>query len=620
VTTYLVEARNSGTGSPTTGSVPVPSGGSGHPARVKVEWDNSTATCTPTDSLWVLVPGTNRVNTTQAMQTAVFEKTLGPSDATMSFTFSPGARYSAAIIVAVDGEFSGDPSLGSTLTLSTSQAVPASNTADALADAICLMGIKYNSTSATGATAPAGWTELADTATSNTSGAKTGVWVGKRDAQVSSGGASGAAVVTTADARSYAETFLVKDAVVSTVVGTGWRFGFGQRGPVVVVTPPPPPPPPPVDAVLAFGTTLFGAAYSRYKTKTISSTSARYTASESDMTYTLNGVPRAGGAVSRVYLTSSSWTWSQAHPSFLRDDQPVITSFKAGTEGEATFKANVRAGLNSKPTDSAFMWLAFWHEPDDEIFKTDKSFPGTSASDITGKMNWWITRNRWVREVLDETAFAGRSDIRFGPIFTSEPYLSITNESNARSWRSFYNNMVSERGGADTWEFMGGDHYNTQWNDSGFFPTIDKWMERKTDCYAATGLPYVNGEGSTARPYSNFTTGYSKAQLETMRTDWVRELLTAVRDAGYHDAFCWWREPALGSATQDAYTAPFSTIMATQTGYDAELQAAGIPGPPHGFDAPTLVAVHSEFQVKSIDIANTNFTAGLAPHTISYQT
>lgn len=603
MTTYLSASANSGTTTNSSASVAIPSGAAGQPALLLVQVGGTSVTITP-GSGWTLVSGPHIRSTTQ--QVVVYRKTLTVVDTAAAVSFSAASRWALGLVVAVDGEF-GDPTFNIDTSQDTNVPIPASNVADATSDVIAIGGIAYAAGTATGVAPPPGWTELQDSASSHASGLKHGAWVVKRDTTVASGATAAAAAGTIADGNSIVVTFLVKSAAaVSTVVGAGWNFGRGRRGATVVVTPPPPPPPPAV-STLKFGTTLFGQSYARYKSRTISSESARYAAAEADTGYSLGGTLRSGGAVTRVYNDAETGpgTWTAAAPGYLRAGQTVIYSFRfADTTTDATIKANMRTFLASKdPATTPFLWFCHRHEWDNDSSRQ----PGTAG--------WtrWFEVNRLIREVMDEVAFAGRTDYRFGFISTGVTWNKGTTALEPKGWRTILNTMATERGDDDTWDFLGGDRYNPAWDGSQFFVPVDEWMLRKDEAYAYSGLPFVVGEGSTARPYSNYTTGYSKAQLETMRENWLRDLMTAVRDRGYFDAFAWWRVPATGG-----FERPFSTIMGTPTGYDAELAAAGILGPPNGFDSPKMVAVHSEFMVKSIDAANTNYAAGLAPHTISY--
>lgn len=608
MTTYLTEADNSGTVTNSSASVPVPSGAAGHPARMVVSIASTTATITP-GSGWTVVSGPHTGDSSQ--QVVIFEKDLTVVDSTAAVNFSSAVRWALGLVVAVDGAF-GDPVVNTDASGGTNLPIPASNTASETADVVALGGVTYAAASATGVTPPAGWTELKDSATSHATGNKRGVWIVKRDTQVSAGSASTAASGTIGDGTSVMATFLVNSTVMVAAATTGWQFGRGRRGTPVLVPPPPPPPPPPPVSILAFGTTLFGQSYARYKVQTINSQSGRYDAVENDTFYNLGGTTRRGGAVTRVYNDSETGpgTWTDAHPNYIRADQPVIYSSRwSDATPDATIKATVRTFLRSKdPATTAFMWWCNRHEFDNDSTRQ----PGSAG--------WtrWFQQNRLVREVMDETEFAGRTDFRFGFITTGVPWNPGTGPNSPKGWRTIMNTMAAERGGPDTWGFVGGDRYNPNWNGADFFGKLTdptgNWFSNKDACFEETGLPFVVGEGSTARPYSNYTTGYSKAQLETMRADWLRQLLTLVRDRNYFDAFAWWRVPA----TTGGYTNAFSTIMGTPTGYDAEIAAAGIAGPPLGFDAPKMVEVHSEFMIKSIDLASANHVLGAAPHTISY--
>lgn len=609
---FTAAAGTGGASGSSGGNITIPSGVAGQVALLLVTWSATNITLT-TPTGWSLVAGPDLIGTGQT--TALYQRTLTAGDAgsSLPLAFSGSVRWEAGVVGFTNADV-GAITHTSTTPSATSQAIPASGSATATSIAVALLGVRYTTGAATGVTPPAGWTERLDASGSFTSQQINGVWIATRDATVASAGTTASATATTAAAFSNAYTVLFGDQVVAAaLVGSGWSVGIGTSADYTyggVVDPPPPPPPP--AGVLRFGTTLFGQSYSRYKSTTLGGGAPRYNAAEGDVSYTLAGTLRKGGAVTRIYGGNSPGLWTDAKPAAVRNGQAIIYSFKCGTEGQAAFKANFRAFLDSKPTTSEFAWICFWHEPDDEIFTNTKSFPGTTATDLEGKMTWWLDRNRWCREVLDEIDYSGRHDFRFGCIFTSAPYAPGLGPSQPRQWNDFWTRMKANRGAPDTWDFMGADDYNPAWDGANILMPVGNWIKRFDECNIATGLPIVIGEAGTPRPYSNYTAGYTYAQLDRQRADWLRTLFTLVRDRGYFDALSWWREPAL-----KGFENPFSTIMATPAGYDAELAAAGIAGPPGGFDAPVYVGTHAEFMVKSIDTAN---TLAVGPHVLTYYT
>lgn len=359
-------------------------------------------------------------------------------------------------------------------------------------------------------------------------------------------------------------------------------------------TPPPPPPPPPPGGgdLLRFGTTLFGQSYARYKAHEISGESARYAAVENDTFATIGGVVRRGSAVIRVYGGNSGpESWSQAKPNYMRAGQPVVYSWKwPAAVSESTAKADVRAFLNSKPTNE-FAWLCVWHEPDDNI--------------RDGSLTWtqWLNMNVWTREVLNEPAYAGRSgpdgDLRFGMITTGVPWNKGTQPSDAHGYRTYYNNGFNAYGGAGLWDFMGGDRYNPGWDGNTRYLTMANWILRKQQMYDEFGLPFVVGEGGTARA-TTFTSGWTTTQRDNERGQWIRDLYDTILDAGFFDAFCWWRVPSLSNNLNG-----FSTIMITPTGYNNDILPSVCAN--GGFDAQPVVNVHSEYCLNSMIAAGIPF-------------
>lgn len=386
-----------------------------------------------------------------------------------------------------------------------------------------------------------------------------------------------------------------------------WRYARGG-GIFGAGSPSSPPPGPSPSSLLAFGTTLVGQSYARYKNQTLSGGSPRYNAVEDDTGFVLDGTLRKGGAVTREYKNGGPGTWTDAQKSFFRSDQPIIWSYKqSNSVSLADFKDDFRAWYQSKdPATTPFVWLAFHHEWD----KVGTNQPGDPDWDI------WYDRNAAIREVMNEAEFAGRDDVRFGFMSTGSPWRSNVGLGDHRHWRNIWDRMEVVRGDTDTWDYLGSDRYNNQWDDPSWFTVNSEWFHHKDEAHEFTGLPHVLGEMGTARPHDPpGTDAYSKAELDQARVDWQRQMLIDItRERDYFDAACWWRVPA-----NSGFSAPFSTIMATPIGYDAELAAASITGPPHGFDAQGYVDVFSEFMVTSIDNANYFESTGDAPHTISYQ-
>lgn len=347
----------------------------------------------------------------------------------------------------------------------------------------------------------------------------------------------------------------------------------------------PPPPPPPPGGLLRFGTTLFGQSSARYKLHTISGEANRYDAVENDTFATVNGVVRRGSAVVRLYGGSNGpGTWSSAKPSYVRTGQPICYSWKwPANVSETTAKNDVRAFLDSKPTNSNFAWLCVWHEPDDNI----------RNGQLT--MTQWMNMNVWTREVLDEAPYAGRTgatgDLRFGMITTGVPWNKGTQPDATHGWRTYYNRSVSDYG-AGLWDYMGGDRYNPGWDGNTRYLTMANWMLRKQQMYDEVGKPFVVGEGGTARA-TTFPSGWTTLQRDNERAQWVRDLYDTILASGFFDAFMWWRVPA-NSNNLNA----FSTIMITPTGYNADISPQAAQN--GNFDAQPVVNVHSEYCINSM--------------------
>src|SRR4249919_2000103 len=266
----------------------------------------------------------------------------------------------------------------------------------------------------------------------------------------------------------------------------------------------PNPPPPDPGGLLKFGTTLFGQSYSRYKEPTLAATGGtRYNAVENDTTSTIGGVTRKGSAVMRVYNNNGNGpgTWTDAHPAFFRADQPVVYSWKWATSvSQTTVKSDMRTFLDSKnAATTPFVWLVAWHEPDNDWAASEAVF--------TAWCNWQV----WIREVLDEVAYASRTDIRFGFITTGGPWNKSQDPlgtTGVKGWQYIYNTVTTLRGGEDTWDFLGLDRYNPAWDGNGYM-TYDKWAYRVKQAFAITGKPFVVGETGSPRAITSpggFTT------------------------------------------------------------------------------------------------------------------
>lgn len=354
---------------------------------------------------------------------------------------------------------------------------------------------------------------------------------------------------------------------------------------------PPDPPDPPSNPLLAFGTTLYGQSFARFKEPTLGSGAPRYNAAEDDLRATLGGVARRGGAVVRVYNDDNNGpeTWAQAHPAYIRDGQPVIYSWKyAAGASETTVKNGMRAFLDSKDPDTTeFAWLINWHEPDDNIVDGNLT------------LTQWCNQNTWIREVIDEPAYQDRTDFRFGMCTTGTLWNKGTQADDPRGWRTYYNAQRTNAGGrTDVWDFMGGDRYNPGWKGPTRYITVADWIRRKDEMHNELGLPFVVGEAGSARAQVNTSVGWTIEQQDVQRSTWIRDLFTKIRSQGYFDAASWWRVPAL--AKGGGISGAFSTIMVTRPGYNAQLTAAGITPPPGGTDALSVIDVLSEFCQQSI--------------------
>ena len=345
------------------------------------------------------------------------------------------------------------------------------------------------------------------------------------------------------------------------------------------------PPPPP--SFLAFGTTLFGQSYKRYKEPTLASGSPRYNALEDDTVSNVGGVSRKGSAVIRVYNDSGNGpgTWTDAHPSFIRADQPVVYSWKWPTSvTQATVKQDVRDFLDSKnATTTPFAWLVAWHEPDNDWAANEAVF--------TAWCNWQV----WIREVLDEVAYAGRTDIRFGFITTGGPWnksQAPMGTTGVKGWQYIVTTVSALRGGDDTWDFFGLDRYNPAWDGDTRYMPYSNWAYRVKQAFALYGKPFVVGE--TGSPRAVQTLGQTLAQRDAERADYITTMFNAMLADGFYDAVCWWRVPALSG-----FSSPFSTIMITPTGYNSTPNS-----PPDGTDAQAVVDVLADFCANSMLAAN----------------
>lgn len=345
--------------------------------------------------------------------------------------------------------------------------------------------------------------------------------------------------------------------------------------------------PPPQDSFLAFGTTLFGQSYSRYKEPTIAATGGlRYNAVENDTVSTVGGVTRAGSAVIRVYGGSSGpGIWTDAHPATFRADQPVVYSWKWSTSvTQATVKSDMRTFLDSKdPVTDPFAWLVAWHEPDNDWMSNESIF--------TAWCNWQV----WIREVLDEAAYVDRTDFRFGFITTGGPWnksQAPMGTTGVKGWQYIVTTVSTLRGGDDTWDFFGIDRYNPAWDGQNRYMEYPNWSYRVKQAFDLYGKPFVVGETGSPRPTNGL--GQSIADQDTERAAYITRMYTAMLDAGFYDAVCWWRVPALSG-----FSSGFSTIMITPTGYNSTPNS-----PPGGTDAQAVVDVLAEYAANSMLAAN----------------
>lgn len=365
--------------------------------------------------------------------------------------------------------------------------------------------------------------------------------------------------------------------------------------------PPPPPPPPPnggaIDG-LWFGTTLFGQSYARYKLHNIGSTQNRYNQVEYDTVWNGN----RGGAVMREFGSNSDiGTFNNAVGNF-RNDQPCIYSWKDGPnvsgKAEATFKADLRAFIDSKPVGrTTRIWLVFHHEMDNDGNMLD-------ATNHTGEMGNWYDRNIWCREVLDNdrpTASARNGGwIKFGPIVTGTPFQHGRANTSTRSWKAYTDNMASHAGiaggGANVdqiWDFWGCDKYNPAWDGSTRYLPFSDWGLKFQQANDYTGLPIVIGEAGSPRALNDL--GQTLDERNQERATWLATQYEGMLNKGFYDASCYWRVPSLSNNLN-----AWSTNMITPNGYNATVNGETNGG----FDDPHTCSVHSEYAVGSITQAN----------------
>lgn len=355
---------------------------------------------------------------------------------------------------------------------------------------------------------------------------------------------------------------------------------------------------PPPSTNLPYGVTLFGQSMDHYKG--ISSLQDSYDAVENETVYvTPGGVTRKGGAVSRKYSNSGDIEdWAQTI-SQIRAGQPLIYSWKYSAGNTiSSFKSELRTWLDSKPDTSQMVWLVHWHEPTDDWLKA--SNPGGSGA--AGR-TWWVDRQVAAREVLNEAAYVDRTDVRFGPIFTRNPFVYAG--TNADNVITLWNRVNTELAGArDCWDFIGGDFYNPPVDGAKRYQTLSDWRGPLDKMHNTTGLNWIIGEGGTAVPFNRLADGtqtynygtvtpQTRTQLNKERATWVDMIYNGVRDSGACEAFCWWRRPNLNDPPP---TPPYdligSSLGMTPAGYDAIT------------DDPYTLAVHSQACIESIQQAN----------------
>lgn len=380
------------------------------------------------------------------------------------------------------------------------------------------------------------------------------------------------------------------------------------------------PDPPVANPEMWFGVTLFGQSYGNYKNHKISNTGNRYRQVEFDTVYDGD---RGGAATREFGSTNDIGEWSDMTHGFIRNDQPIIYSFKDGNnydgKNETQFKQSIKDFIDSRPGGSnTRVWLAFAHE-----FDNDAAPSESNPSTFNGKlyngvgMTRFYDRNLWIREVLDDAPYSDADCrnggwLRFGVITTGSPFQGGMAYTNPRVWKAYHDQMATHAGRDDVWDFWGCDKYNPAWEGANRYMLWSDWSKKFKQCHEQTGLPIVIAEAGSPRADS-FPSGWTTAQRNAERADWLAEQYGNMKAEGYYDVCTYWRVPA----NKEKLNA-WSTNMVVPTGYNSTLTGysytndqgvtftwagSGAQGN-GGFDDQDTCDVISEFCITSIREAN----------------
>lgn len=199
-----------------------------------VSFNSGTATITTPPSGWTLVDGPVN-NGSNNLRSYLYRRVMASSDssASVTATLSTGLRWTIGGIVLSSAAETPDVSIVSWLdnTDDLSLSIPSITPATADDRLIVLAGVRY-ATTTTGVTATNGWGEHQDSATSNGTAPRFGVWIGSRALTGQAGVAQAAVDMTYAgNARNNAWLIAVKSGAPPAGTGTGsWSFAGAAAG------------------------------------------------------------------------------------------------------------------------------------------------------------------------------------------------------------------------------------------------------------------------------------------------------------------------------------------------------------------------------------------------------
>jgi hypothetical protein len=235
-----------------------------------------------------------------------------------------------------------------------------------------------------------------------------------------------------------------------------------------------------------------------------------------------------------------------------RGGQAICFSFKDGgnvdDSTETEFKNAFKAWMDGRPGGSStYVWLAFHHEWDNDGNMTN-------GANRTGAMLNWYTRQGWIREVLNETAYKGNAAknggwLKFGPIATGVPFQKSTLPTDAKGYRTYTNGALEVTGFAtinDLWDYWGCDKYNPAWDGNTRYMPWSNWSIRMTQLHQEYNVPFVVGEAGSPRAAQ--TLGQTLAQRNSERAAWLNTQWSNIKAAGWFDACMYWRTPANSNA------------------------------------------------------------------------